>query len=682
MKRRRSQSEGPLADGASPPAPSGAQSAWIASLGVNEQIPAVDLRPAWAVSIHPCATLSLRKLNEKAEKRGNLGGRRICDPIEAFTSTHVLSLGEVLRLGLAAKARAQATKAGADAAGEDQAAKAALELIAPLIEATSGTFEFQVPRHLNALPEEGGEQGQRVIYYGVEGGRERGLRDLKRVLVDLAARGCLMDKNSVHTALEYPGGTPEQVLEGEGKQQGVTHGGRIALAWDASLDAAVALSESGQPITNPNLDPLSVLWYDQPAGYDRPTSDDSNYWAALSVFDPSLIDWGCGVGPDTATRRAWAENTEIWSALDILTVPFASDHPNPAYRDYKRNPAEIKRASELTGYANLVLTAANRGLGKRARAALKDLRNYAVYCEEGVVNVKNAGLNVVLNQRSVDEGRISEEAFAAFESMVEAFQSAPGWREAPAVGWEKLRERGVITKLQLEDLRHTGYVNQRLRTMDPDVRPWTHYCPGGVETDTSRDGCGLYTRPVTVATLAANFIANNYPRHELVKGFAGQMGGVMSKPAEHPARVALEMMIAQAGLSKGDVRGMAGLIAAEFHGAFLDLQTPYLFKQLRVPDMEGEGDRERVEAHFKEFRGVVVDPGLARDELVVRIKEINERFREVTYTLDGAEVRGIQLYSPLQGVEGPKGAPFMPPFVGHRHLAFLVGSAYRDTQGS
>ena len=41
------------------------------------------------------------------------------------------------------------------------------------------------------------------------------------------------------------------------------------------------------------------------------------------------------------------------------------------------------------------------------------------------------------------------------------------------------------------------------------------------------------------------------------------------------------------------------------------------------------------------------------------------------------EIRGLQFYSPLQGVECPKGAPFMPEMVGHHHLAFLVPERHR-----
>jgi len=650
----------------------------LVTLGVNEPIAATPLRPAWEGAMLPAHTLSLAKLNEMAEKRENLGGRPISDPVEVFTSTHIMSLGEVLRLGVGGQAKAEALAGGASEEEAEAAAAAALEKIAPLVAATSVPFMFQVPRHLNPLPEEGGARGQRVVYYGVEGGGAHGLRDLKRVLLDLVGRGCMMDKNTVHTALEYPGGTPEQVMDGEGKQQGVTHGGRIALAWNAGLEAALAGVEAGSEVTNDILDALHVAWYDQPAGYDRPTSDDANYWASLSVFDPETVEWGSGEAPDLATRRAWVENAEIWSALDILTVPFAYEHPNPAYQDYKRNPVEIKKVADLAKFLNLVLTAANGTLGEAAQQADRDLRWYAVYCEEGVLNVKNAGLNVLLNQASVDEGKLSAEAFEAYKGMVAAFQEAPGWEENPSAGWAKLQAEGFITPQQLSSLEHTGHIHQRLRVMDNGLKPWTRYAPVGVETDEEADGCGFYTRAVTVAILTANFVANNYPREELVKGFLKQIEGVMAMAEDDPARAVLAGLLASKGLGQDDASGLAKHMAAEFHGTFVDLQMPYLHKILRVDDMEGPGDKAKIEAHFKEFRDIVVDTSLEREELVVKVKEVNERFRDVTYTLDGMEVRGMQWHSPLQGIEGPKGGPFMPQFVGHRHLSFLVGRAYRS----
>ncbi|CAD7697106.1 unnamed protein product [Ostreobium quekettii] len=672
------QVEDPAPEAAPPINPvSATEPAPLVTLGVNEPIPAAALRPAWAGAVLPAKTLSLAKLNEMAEKRGNLGGRPISDPTEVFTSTHIMSLGEVLKLGIGGKAKAEAMAGGASEGEAEAAAAAALAEFAPLIGATSAPFMFQVPRHLNVLPEEGGALGQRVVYYGVEGGGAHGLRDLKRVLLDLVGRGCMMDKNTVHTALEYPGGTPEQVMSGEGKQQGVTHGGRIALAWNAGLDAALAALDAGEDVGDGALDSLHVAWYDQPAGYDRPTRDDSNYWASLSVFDPETVEWGSGEAPDAATRRAWVENAEIWSALDILTVPFAYEHPNPAYQDYKRNPVEVKKAADLGPFLNLVLTAANGTLGEAARKADEGLRWYAVYCEEGVVNVKNAGLSVLLSQASVDAGKISAEAFEAYKGMVAAFQGADGWEQDPAVGWAKLVDEGFITAQQLRDLEHTGHIHQRLRLMDEGLKPWTDYAPVGVETDQAADGCGFYTRAVTVAILTANFVANNYPREELVKGFVRQIEGVMAMPEGEAARAVLAGLMASKGLGEGDAAGLARQMAADFQGAFVDLQMPYLHKVLRVKDMEGPEDKARIEAHFKEFRDLVVDPSLERDELVVKIKEVEERFRDVTYTLDGMEVRGMQWHSPLQGVEGPKGGPFMPQFVGHRHLAFLVGRAYK-----
>ncbi|CAD7695487.1 unnamed protein product [Ostreobium quekettii] len=676
------------------------------TIGINEERPACDLRPEWgAGTILPASTLDLYKLNlapfmsseyrytrdSVQDYRKSIGLPPLKEPLDAFRVGVWCSLGDFLKAAVGGKAKAAAMASGASDADSNAAAAKALEPIAPLIEATSAPFKYVTDRHVHMLPELGGRKGQRVLYIGNEDpwGEGAEVHALKRVLVDLSRRGAHLDKNNVY-ALVNAGGGPEQVAAGNGITHGVTHGGRISLAWNDELERV--LEKRGEPDVA-DLDGLKILWYDQPANYaGNPTTveDDSPCWWSLTVFDPSTIAWRGAEGgemPDTDTFKAWAENTEMWSALDALVVPYPEDTAEDRMagrRTFSRNPVEIKKATDLGPWAEAVLGAACSPEGEATRSeAMDTLAGYAEYCEEGKVNVKNAGLNVVLNRRSVEEGRISEAAFRRLEAMAAEFEG-----RSPEEAWGVLADKGYVNAEQMTNIRYRGYHRQRLRVLDDRVRPWTDYGPKGVETDPGRDGCGLFTRPVTVVTLFAHFMASNFPREEVGKGFAASLNGVLGRPDGDPARAALVGMLQAEGLGEDETGKLAGALAADFQGAFIQVQKGQLHEKLRYNKMDG-ADKKKVDHYIEAFTKVVTDRSLTRDAAVVSIKELNEEFRDVFFpsllgkmgdTKEDADSRGLQFYSPLQGIEGPKGAPFMPEYVGHQHLAFMVKDRYRTSE--
>ena len=131
--------------------------------------------------------------------------------------------------------------------------------------------------------------------------------------------------------------------------------------------------------------------------------------------------------------------------------------------------------------------------------------------------------------------------------MAEVFKE----EASPKDAWKRLRKEGYIDSDQLEVLDRTGYIHQPLRVLDDSVRPWTDYRPKGVEADPNRDGYGLFTRPATVVTLTAHFIASNFPREEFTKGFLKSINKVLDLPEDSQVRQYLVGMAQAQGLAGG-----------------------------------------------------------------------------------------------------------------------------------
>ena len=413
-------------------------------------------------------------------------------------------------------------------------------------------FEYTMDRHFHMLPERGNATNQRVLYVGKSDGVEVAeVHDLKRVLVGLAKNGCMLDKNNAWV-LYHLGGNPLQLTEAHGMTQGASHGGRISLAWNSDLHAVLwgisstrgkggKYTETGGVLSEHTLDEkLKMLWYDQPKDYGgNATTCEEPLWWSLTAFDPSTIEWGGReveggppVQPDVSTFRAWAENTEMWAALDLLAVPFPSytaDNPG----GYERNPVEIKKATDLEPYATSILNAVcSAKRSEERQRASGVLEGYAEYCKEGKVNVKNNGLCTPLNWQSAEEGRIDKAAFERFATMAEVFKE----EASPKDAWNLLHKEGYIDSFQYAVLERRGYIHQPLRVLDDNVRPWADYRPKGVEGDPNRDGYGLFTRPAAAVNLTAHYIASNFPCEELTKGFLKSINKVLDLPEDSQVR--------------------------------------------------------------------------------------------------------------------------------------------------
>lgn len=727
----------------------------MSTFGVNEAKPAYTISSeTWAPLLHPPTTLDVTALNEQSMSFYDIYGRTVADhrrergvpelkdAVDAFRVTVTISPADHLlvpmRPSIGEAAKAAARGQGADESMAEAAEAQALESFDALVDVMCehGSFEYTLDRYLNMLPELGNAKGQRVLYLGnrdrdEEEGAE--VHDLKRLLVGLVTKGCVVDKNNVWV-LYHPGGQPQQLTEHHGITHGVSHGGRISLAWNANLDDLLqaTTSERSRALSLPpmgegpnlggedeeeppqestpcgqegttgkvldlpveTLDKLKMLWYDQPGTFKgNPTTYDPEQpvWWVLTVFDPSTIEWGGKevedappVQPDVNTFREWAENTEMWSALDLITIPFpeqTAEDTRAGRETFERNPVEIKKAADLRLYADSILTAACSELESEEReSALGLLHNYAEYCEEGKTNTKNVGLCTPLNWQSVEEGRISKDAFTLYATMAEAFKE-----RSPKDAWEWLHDKNFITEKQLRILERRGYLHQRLRVLDDSVRPWTDYRPKGVETDPEEDGCGLFTRPVTAITLTAHYLASNFPREELVRGFLKGVNKVLEMPENSPARQSLVGLAQAQGLAEVSAEAVASLLAMGFIGGFLTAVKPQFLDKMRYADMD-DTDKANLDKYLDKFQALAVNPMLDRDTLVVAVKELNDDFREVRFpslrgklgqAIDTEVVRGLQFYPPLIGIESAKGAPFMPYRVGHHHLTFMISEHYR-----
>ena len=465
-----------------------------------------------------------------------------------------------------------------------------------------------------ALPELEGAKGNRLMTYGGESGH----KNIATMIHELKDKGRLL-KNMNHP--EYIGGLkPSDHLEGEGAQHGVTHGGSFV------------------PTTNADGDP-DIGWLDWPANYGKMSSDD--YWAEASLFSLDNVDFKKGEGLTPELKSEYYKNMDRLSVMQLMTVGFASDDANPENRDYKSNPLEIKQASDLKPYMDMVLSNDTEGL-----------KHYSQYCQEGVWNNLNAGLNMPINQTSVDRGLISQESFDNFKEMVDVF-NAGGGQEDPTKGYEALKEAGKITDSQLSKIQRTGMDRVPLDLAPDELVPWTDFEPEGVAK--SGDGAGLFAKPFTISSLITGMMKSNFPREEITKQMAGKFGEIA---AGDDAQMKAELggLMQQMGVSpdgsinEESIQKLSYALAAGFQKGIVasDEMKGKILGKLKIDDMN-EADKAEVNAFYDEVVETVGDPTLGPDALNAKLEEFDQRMRDMKVTIDGEE-KGFMQFIPPHGI--------------------------------
>lgn len=504
-----------------------------------------------------------------------------------------------------------------------------------LVKMTSEHFTIFTKRHLSKLPELNNNYGQRLIKYG---GKEK-FKSLKEIVKWAHENNCIVLKNMVHVT-KFPGGAPQDAFKGESIQNGITHGGILFLD-----------NKTGE-----------IVWYDYPYGYGQMVEKD--YWAYVILFDPSTIEYD-NEAPSHEVENAYFENSRTWAALTMIAVEFADD--------YKNDPLQIKKSGDLREFADLVL------LNK-----ITELQSYEQYCQEGVWNLINLGRNIPLNQQSVIDELISQEAYDYFLKMLEIFNNADGEQD-PNKGWDALYDHGYISNYQLEKITETKVYNMKIQKSPDSLRPWTYYNPTKVlcnQADKDKDGFGLIGVPSTLAGIVRNFVHTNFPHNELSSKITDQLNKVLDSGDGHAMNI-LNSIIVQLSSNRlaADRFGtniMGKVFSSLFQASIIDkkeLKDEFM-KKYHVNDMD-EPSKAAYKALYQEFINALKDPFNAIDSNLLnkKLDELDKKAREMVVTINGKETRFIQFISPQTIVDWCNELPGCNS-VGFKHLGMLVHSEY------
>lgn len=383
--------------------------------------------------------------------------------------------------------------------------------------------DFVVRTTNNQYEVEPGKMGNRVVFFGDDHA------EIKELLhhPDFKERGRFIKFMTHYSQTHWEGG-PKAAFEHDRAVMSSTHAGALL------------------PTTNERGE-TDIAWLDWPADYGR--LEDDEYTANLGFFSLDNMEF---TGPVPANfeeiKRSVYETMDTMAALQLIAVPFASQDPRDWNSDYKFNLLELTSVKELGQFTDL--------LGKPADDGnLKELKKYSQYCAEGVFNNTNyAALPV--NQWSVDNGLLKQDALDGFKKMAKVFEEAGGLASGKAhKGWEALEQAGLITDRQLGTLRSTGMINVPFKISRDDVRPFTEWGPKGVPSDGA--GEGMVAKPLSLAGLVGGMINVNFPREKIAGELSARLTEALQAAPSHD--VAGQIL----GGAFGAMQGVAQKLEAE-----------------------------------------------------------------------------------------------------------------------
>lgn len=550
---------------------------------------AVAIPDALSDIIHTTADMNVDALQEDFGKPGPLAIR---DGSDVFQTNTFVDLGMML----------------------GQAGLPAGSKLVEVLSKPENAIHLKTGQKQFSLPELDGAKGNRIIAYGGDSGHD----NIATMIHEMKDKGRFL-KNMNHP--EYIGGLkPSDHFEGEGAQHGVTHGGAFIPTTSADGEEEIG-------------------WLDWPANYGKMSSDD--YWAQASFFSLDQVDFGKGEGLTPELKSEYYKNMDRLAVMQLMTVGFASDDINPDNRSYKSNPLEIKEAGDLKPYLDMVLS-----------NDVESLRAYSQYCQEGVWNNINAGLNVPMNQASVDAGLISQDAFNNLKEMVDIF-NAGGGLDDPSKGYEALKDAGKISDKQLGKLKQTGMDRVPLDLAPEELKPWTEYEPEGVTKE--GDGAGLFGKPFTLGGLITGLVKTNFPREEMM----GEMFEKLQEVANsNDPQIQAELggVLHQMGLSPdGSVtpealQKLSYGLSAKFQAGVLGAEQTrdMILDKLKVNKMD-DASKAAVIGFYEEVVKTVGDATLTPEQIGEKLAEFDDRMRNMKVSIDGEE-KGFMQFMPPHGI--------------------------------
>lgn len=447
-----------------------------------------------------------------------------------------------------------------------------------------------------------GTLGNRVLFYGGKNELEDGPGHDH---IDALTHDLALPMIKVMTHFDNAqGGSLTQILEdGVG---GMTHLGGLFAGWDHGQAVAV-LSE----------------W---PSDYGR-LDDDRRYYNAHLL----AIDYQAGTGKSIPAEvlAAYHQNYASWDAITGLIIPYTQEDKVDEYQDYKNNPLEVVDRQSLLR------------LAETTASLNPDKITFTSYCAEGQWNVANLAVNVPIHK-----GR-----FPTIDAFIGAYQHAPGFagmsaeerRRNPRIGWEWLKQQGMLTDDQFKNLLLTRRIAIFPDWVPDTIKAWTVYSPQRED--------GLIADPMNLGTMVRMLLRMYYPREEVARAITDEVSHAYKK-GSFKQRAAIRIFISSEkdagvwdaikavlfGDTPFNITGQQKLYRqalrlASGELAFIlqiDKFKKNLFAQLGYDHIVDENDQWKVDQLYEQYVNAVLDPSLfSREDFDHKLLELDQRLAKL-----------------------------------------------------
>lgn len=408
----------------------------------------------------------------------------------------------------------------------------------------------------------------RMIYYGADNEFDHGPghKDIDKLTHEV---GLPLIKLMTHFN-DAQGGTLDHLLEdGVG---GMTHAGGYIPGWYKGKQVAVRS--------------------DWPADYGILSDDNVKYNAHIFAVDYQA---GTNKKIPQQTLENYHQNYALWDVFTGLNIPFVKKSKVVEYQDYKNNPLEVYDRKTLENIAIVTSTLDRNAI------------NFTSYCAEGQWNTMNLAPNVLIKKGK----------YPKIDAFISTFQSAPKYssmnntqkRQHPEIGWQWLKEKGVIDKNQIKNILTTRRNTIYLDWVSDDVQDWTTYEPQRKD--------GLIADPMTLGTLARMLLRTYFPRESVAKAIKIELLELYTSTKNNKVKEAIaallegyepDSFIGNYALNKAanKIAGMQFVMLLHY-----DKFKKMLFNKLGYQHIVADEDQLKVELLYEKYINTILNPDLS-----------------------------------------------------------------------